>query len=237
MTDLAALRSANARRFDAAKLTRGPEFASVAKHLVAAKQRYVTVQNKTGVPWFFIAVVHEREASQKWDTQLGQGDPLHEKSVHEPRGRGPFNTWEEGAIDALVNCPPFAAHNKDWSVGGLLTELEGYNGLGYASHGVPSPYVWSGTDQYKIGKIEVDHGPIMPVVDEQLGCAGLIIAMMALDSTIDFGHPAPVVVPPPKPVAPVVADTPSIAHPAKGSIGEGIETAIAAITNFFRRKS
>lgn len=212
MTDLVALKAANAKRWANVKLTRN--FGSVARALVAAKARYQAVEAKTGVPWYFIAVVHEREASQRWDTQLGQGDPLHSVSVHVPKGRGPFSTWEDGAYDALVNCAPWAARNKDWSAGGTLTMLEQYNGLGYASRGLPSPYVWSGTDQYKSGKYVRD-GVFDPgVIDVQLGCAGLLIAMMAIDPTITFtgvvikpvipGAPAPVPPPvvTPAPVAP-----------------------------------
>src|SRR5262249_43825600 len=40
----------------------------------------------------------EREASQDWNTQLAQGDPLNQVSTHEPKRMGPFKTWEEGAI-------------------------------------------------------------------------------------------------------------------------------------------
>lgn len=155
---------------------KGPIFEKVANRLTspAAKARYQIVEKATGVPWWFIAVVHEREASQNWNTQLGQGDPLNKKSVHIPKGRGPFNTWEEGAIDALVNCAPHAAQNKDWSPEGALTMLEKYNGLGYANKGVPSPYVWAGTDQYVSGKYVRDGVYDPNVVDTQLGCAGLL---------------------------------------------------------------
>src|SRR5882757_6335565 len=154
MTDLNALTAANAKRWASAKLTRAGSFATVAKHLVApdAKQRYQSVSAKTGVPWAFIAAAHERESSQDWSGSLAQGDPWNKVSVHVPAGRGPFRSWDEAAIDALVNCAPHAARNKDWSSGGMLTKLEEYNGLGYAAHGVPSPYVWSGTNQYTSGK-------------------------------------------------------------------------------------
>lgn len=154
----------------------GTIFEKVAKRLTApeAKARYQKVEKITGVPWWFIAVAHQREASQNWNTQLGQGDPLNKKSTHEPKGRGPFKTWEDGAVDALTNCAPFAARNKDWSVGGALAKLEEYNGLGYYHKVVPSPYIWSHTDQYKSGKYIRDHVYDPNVVDSQLGCAGLL---------------------------------------------------------------
>jgi lysozyme family protein len=190
MTDLSALKSANAKRWACANLLRKVDCASVAAHLVGAKGRYLTVQAMGGVPWYIIALIHERECSQDWMASLAQGDRWNETSVHVPAGRGPFRSWEEAAIDALVACPPFAARNKDWSLGGSLTLLERYNGLGYAARGVPSPYLWAGTDQYKSGKYVRDGVYDPNAVDRQLGCAGLLIAMMALNRTIAVDTPA-----------------------------------------------
>jgi lysozyme family protein len=231
MTDLSALRRANADRWAHAKLTRAPEFNLVATRLVEAKAkaRYVAVAARTGVPWFVIAVIHQRECSQSWSGSLAQGDPWNKKAVHVPAGRGPFASWEDAAVDALVNCAPYAARNKDWSVGGTLTLLEQYNGLGYASRGRSSPYIWSGTDQYVSGKYVRDGVYDPNAIDKQLGCAGLILAMMALDASIKFGvtgandnAPRVVagtgqnVVPPHPDAAPA---KPSITNPAPGSIG------------------
>lgn len=175
-------------RWDVCKVNanKGPQFKAVADRLMApdAMARYKTVSGKTGVPWQVIAVIHEREASQNWNTQLGQGDPLNKKSVHKPKGRGPFKTWEDGAIDALTNCAPFASKNKDWSPGGTLALLEEYNGLGYANKGVPSPYLWAGTDQYVKGKYTSDGVYSPNVVDQQLGCAGLLKFMGAFKTGV-----------------------------------------------------
>ena len=111
MTDLTALKSANAKRWANARPTRN--MTPVAKALVAAKPRYQTVEASTGVPWFVIAAIHERESSQNWFASLAQGDPWNGVSVHVPAGRGPFKSWEEAAIDALAHCAPYAARNKD----------------------------------------------------------------------------------------------------------------------------
>lgn len=198
---LSALTKANQKRWDSAKITRAAEFKAVAKRLVKpeAKVRYQEIERATGVPWFVVAVIHERESSADFTTQLGQGDPLSQVSSHVPKGRGPFlnhpgdpplqDAFYRGALDALIDCAPHASRWKDWSPGGTMTLLEQYNGLAYANHGMPSPYIWSGTNQYKIGKITRDHGPIEPIVDTQLGCAGLILAMMELDNSIKFGAP------------------------------------------------
>jgi len=207
MADIATLRARNAARWAAAKLTRGPEFDRVAERLVQAKARYQAVAVKTGVPWFIIAVIHQRESSQNFTRSLAQGDPWNAVSTHVPKGRGPFKSWEDAAIDALVNCSPYAARNKDWSAAGALTLLEQYNGLGYFNKGIPSPYIWSGTNQYAKGKYVADGVFDANTVDKQLGCAGLIIAMQTIDPSIKFGG---VIVPIPDailPEPPVSAET------------------------------
>lgn len=227
MANLSAITSANSKRWNTAKLTRGPEFVPVAKRLAAttAKVRYLEIEKATGVPWFVIAVIHEREASQRWDRQLAQGDPLNQVSTHVPKGRGPFlnhpddpllqDAFYRGALDALIDCAPYASRWKDWSPGGTMTLLEQYNGLGYANRGLPSPYIWSGTDQYRSGKYVRD-GVFDPnVVDSQLGCAGLILAMMRIDPSITFAAaPAATPKPPPMPVPPkqepIKVPTPSL---------------------------
>jgi lysozyme family protein len=230
MTDLVALKAANTKRWSVARQTR--DGSSAANRLVAAKSHYQAVERVTRVPWFVIAVIHEREASQSWSGSLAQGDPWNRVSVHVPSGRGPFNSWEEAAIDALVNCAPFGARWKDWSAGGALTLLEQYNGLGYSRMGRPSPYVWAGTDQYVSGKYVKDGVYDPNVIDKQLGCACLLIAMSKLDSGVTFTSLAQ---PGPQPAqsSPTPPAPPSITNPSKGSIGAFIASIFNAI---FRKK-
>lgn len=229
MADIALLKKRNAARWAKAKLTRAKEFVPVAKRLVAAKDRYLVVEDRTGVPWFFIAVTHERESGQRWDRSLAQGDPWNRVSTHVPKGRGPFKSWEDAAYDALVNCAPHAAANKDWSVGGLLTMLERYNGLGYANKGIPSPYVWSGTDQYAMGKYVADGVFDAHAVDKQLGCAGLLLAMKNIDPSIELGGPPPVNIPV-TPI-PVPAPKPVETQPSAWA------SLFSAIASLFKRKA
>ena len=87
-------------------------------------------------------------------------------------------------MDALVVCPPHAAHWHDWSIGGALTLLEQYNGLGYASMGIPSPYVWASTDQYHAGKYIADGHFDPHAIDHQVGCAALLARMSLIDMSI-----------------------------------------------------
>jgi lysozyme family protein len=207
MTDLVALQKANDQRWHDAHITRGTAFNAAAAKAFKNKSRYVDVvrrcralgSNMPDEAWVFIAVVHNRESSMDFTTHLGQGDPLNKKTTHVPEGRGPFfgpDAFEQGAVDALVYCAPRAAvANKDWSVSGMLTYAERYNGLAYANvhtaqypNGAPSPYIWAGTNEYVSGKVLVDHGPVVwSTVDPQLGCAGLLLAIDALDDGVNFG--------------------------------------------------
>jgi lysozyme family protein len=199
--NLIELQKLNDKRWHAAKITRGPVFDKIAKKIYANKNRYLDIvrrcrelgSNMPDSAWVFIGVVHNRESSLDFTTHLGQGDPLNKKTVNIPAGRGPFlgpDAFERGAVDALVYCAPKAAvANKDWSISGMLTYLERYNGMGYANRGIPSPYLWAGTNQYKQGKYISDGVFSATTVDQQLGCAGLILAIDALDDGIDFEAP------------------------------------------------
>ena len=238
MTGLNALAAANAARWHNAKLTR--DFGAIARRLVSpsAKARYESVSGRTGVPWAVIAVIHERECSQDWTRSLAQGDPWNRTSVHVPAGRGPFISWEAAAVDALVNCPPYAARNKDWSIGEALTKLEEYNGLGYAARGLPSPYLWSGTDRYTSGKYVRDGVYDPDAVDQQLGCAGLLKAMVALDPTAGLASEQSVSITSGRirnssPSRQSKPTRPSLSNPSKGSIGALVASILAAL---FRRR-
>lgn len=176
-----------------------PAAQKFAKRALSHKAEYVaiseTIKNQTGkyVPWWFIPLVHERECIRgvdNWTCNIGQGTPFNQKSHIKPYN-GPFHSFREAAIAALVNEAPHAANNTNWSGGGTMTIAEAYNGMGYAKKGLPSPYVWSGTDQYVKGKYIRD-GVFDPnKVDTQLGVAISLKAMMELDSTIlvDGDHP------------------------------------------------
>lgn len=200
MIDLHNLAALNLARWKVCRIL--PEWIpildKVSHHLVDAKARYQTVEAKTGVPWAVIAVIHQRESSQSWSASLAQGDRWDRESIHVPRGRGPFPSWEAAAMDALKICSPHAADWHDWTIGGALTLLEQYNGLGYASgpfdHATgrryppqASPYIWSGTDQYHRGKYPSDGHFDPNAIDHQTGCAGLLQRMTLLDQSIAAG--------------------------------------------------
>jgi lysozyme family protein len=154
---------------------------NVAKRLLGNKNRYVTVQNLSGVPWPVTAVIHERESSQSWAANLANGDPWNKPTIHVPRGLGPYGSWEDAAVAALHYD---FANWRDWTIGGALCALEKYNGFGYALRGMVSPYLWASTNQYIRGKFTADGHFDPAAIDHQLGCAGLLMRMNVADSSV-----------------------------------------------------
>jgi lysozyme family protein len=168
-------------------------FNQVAARLIAAKPRYQALFAQTSVPWPVIALIHERECSQNWALNIAQGDPWNAVSIHVPAGQGPFASWDDAAVNALVTDEQMNTWGHWDTIEGTLTRLELYNGAGYAEMNLPSPYVWSRTNQYVSGKYVADHDFDSNAIDSQEGCAPLMACMMGQDPTIltDFGWAAP----------------------------------------------
>lgn len=195
MTNIPFLIQANQKRWDICKVTpsRLNEVNATAMKLCGkyAKDQYLELEKATGVPWYIIAVIHEREGDQNFNTSLAQGDPWRVVSRHVPRGRGPFKSFFDAGVDSLVRCPPYASRWRDWTPGGALTLLEEYNGLGYEIyHNESSPYNWGATNQEMWGKYTSDGSYSSHAWDTQLGCAAMLKQMMVIDPTITFATAA-----------------------------------------------
>lgn len=151
---------------------------NVAKHIASHKDQYVQISKVTGVPWFMIGILHEREAGLNFASYLGDGEPLDHETHNAPKGRGPFKDFFTGAVDAL-------AHEgfdeiKDWSLGSILFHMEEFNGEGYHNHGLPSPYVWSWSNKYQSGKYDRDGHFVSTLVDAQIGGAIIMFSLLQL---------------------------------------------------------
>jgi len=181
----------NAQRWGNALFTRSSQINAQADKIIKNRTRYELVSKATGVPWDVIGVIHYRESSGDFRGVLHNGQKIigtGKLTTLVPKGRGPFSTWEDAAVDALANCHPYLARNKDWSIGATLDKLEAYNGLGYRNKGLPSPYLWAGTDQYVKGKYVAD-GKFDPNhVDQQLGVAPIL---MKIRETVAQEAPKP----------------------------------------------
>lgn len=144
--------------------------------ILVNKYRYVNIAHhfqNPGLKWWLVAVIHYHECSLNFNCYLGNGQPLNRVTTIEPKGRGPFKSFEEGAIDAIE----YQGLDKveDWSIGNVLYILEGYNGYGYSKyHGINSPYLWSGTNQYTSGEYISDGKYKKDVVSSQIGVAILL---------------------------------------------------------------
>ncbi len=166
------------------KSSRVAEFTRYAERLIANKSRYVAIEKRTGVPWWLIAVLHMRESDANFKTYLGNGEPLSRKTRLVPRGRGPFASFEDGAVDALRIDGLSAV--KDWRIEKALYYCEIFNGAGYHNKGLPSPYVWGGTNQQRAGKYIADGRFSSTAWDGQPGCAPILATMAKMDPTIQF---------------------------------------------------
>ncbi|MFC0220557.1 hypothetical protein ACFFJ7_19450 [Pseudochelatococcus lubricantis] len=144
------------------------------------RARYEAVAEKSGVPWWFIAIVHGMEASFSFTGHLHNGDPLAARTVQVPKGRpkvwNPPSDWNSSALDALEIEGFF--HQPDWSLARVLYRFEGFNGYGYHALGINSPYLWSFSDQWTKGKFVADHKFDPNAASKQCGAAVMLRALV-----------------------------------------------------------
>jgi len=152
---------------------RTADVAAVAQKLQASRARYEAVGNPLGIPWEFVAAVHQMECSARFDLHLHNGDPLTARTTHVPAGRplagAPPFTWQESATDALTFMKLHEV--KDWSVAGTLYQMEKYNGFGYRKRNIFTPYLWAGSNHYVAGKFVRDGKFDPAAVSKQIGAA------------------------------------------------------------------
>lgn len=171
-----------------------PSVTKAARLVLANKERYQSVEQRTGVPWYLVGCLHLREADCNFHCHLHNGDPLTARTYHVPAGR-PLNgnppfTWEESAQDALTMRGLPLVHG--WTIERVAYEAEGYNGWGYYFKGRLSPYDWSGdtldgSHEEATGKYIRDHVFDPSVIDRQPGVMAVLKVMTQLDPSI-LGH-------------------------------------------------
>jgi|VirMetMinimDraft_7_1064189.scaffolds.fasta_scaffold08663_5 lysozyme family protein len=139
------------------------------------KGRYFSVSRSSGVPWQIIAVIHVLESGGDFRGVLHNGERIigtGKKTRLVPAGRGPFETWEEAAIDALA----IKKQPEEWNIVNALYYLERFNGLGYLRDRKKphSPYLWSFSKHYFRGKYTSDGNYSRTAVSKQCGAAVLL---------------------------------------------------------------
>lgn len=150
----------------------------IVNKMLSNKSRYEYVSKKFPNPirWYHIACLHQMEGELNFNTYLGNGQSIYKKTTIVPKGRGPFPSFEAGAIDSIIQEKLNLV--QDWSVGNTLEILERFNGWGYANRGINSPYLWSGTNHYNKGKY-VSDGKFDPnYVSRQIGIAPIMKVLL-----------------------------------------------------------
>ncbi len=160
------------------------EMTAYASFAIAHKDVYLEVEHATGVLWPHVAVLHRRESDANFSTYLGNGDPLNRHTVHVPRGRGPFPTFLAGAIDALRLDG--LTNVIDFRLEKILWYSEIFNGLGYEMHGLPSPYLFGGSNIQRAGKYVSDGVWSSTTWDSQPGCAPILAMIAKLDPSVQY---------------------------------------------------
>jgi lysozyme family protein len=156
----------------------------------SGREQYEAVQDALGIPWEVVAAIHYRESSFSFTKHLHNGDPLDKLTTRVPAGRpvgwmelpAKDRTWFRSAIDALRTR--VKAVKGEWTDETIADFCERFNGLGYRNKGLPSPYVWSGTDKYEKGKYVAD-GKFNPnVVDKQLGIMVIVHGLRVIEAPV-----------------------------------------------------
>lgn len=157
-------------------ITRPHDIETAANLIISHKDRYKELEGLTNVPWYFIGICHYRESDCNFGTHLHNGDSLRARTHNVPAGRpikgSPPFSFNESAIDAL-GFQGFLGQ-KDWSIERISYRFETFNGFGYRMNGVPSAYLYSGTNQYTRGKYVADHVFDPTVADVQVGTMGIL---------------------------------------------------------------
>lgn len=146
----------------------------VESHRVAL---YQPAQSRTGVPWVMFGLSHFREATCNPARQILNGQPWTQRTTIVPKGRGPWQSWIDAAIEAAREHDWTSI--RAWSIPVILAELESYNGLGYAYRDKDSPYLWSFTNWgIGVGKFVADGQYDSMEVDKQCGVAPILKSLI-----------------------------------------------------------
>ena len=200
--------------WDNMEITNADAVDRAAQKAIEHKEKYQKVEQAVLVPWPVIAGLHMRESGADFSTYLGNGQKLNRRTTLVPKGRGPFKTWEAGAIDAIKYDDLDQIMMEDWSVEMACYAGEKYNGFGPRNRGVNTGYLWSMSNNYERGKYtETTRGSTWNanMVDKQVGMMPMLKRMMELDPSIKF--------PPDLPEGAIPTVTPSEIQDRLGAMG------------------
>lgn len=182
------LKTGYQRLFDTCVIREGkyPVLDKCVQTIVAGQKQYEAISAATGIPWYFIGIIHNMECSCNFNKHLHNGDPLNARTAQVPKGNpkkgNPPFSFFDSATDAL-NVEGFTQW-ADWSIGGMLYCFEKYNGFGYRKKNINSPYLWSCSNQYSKGKYVKDGIFDPQAVSSQVGTAVILRRMSELQIAV-----------------------------------------------------
>ena len=157
-----------------------PQIDRTIDRILTGKDKYRQIERQIGIPIHVTALIHAMEADCDFDCHLFNGDSLAARTINEPKGypkegNPPFS-WGQSAVASLIQSN--LVNWSDWTIPGILYQLEGYNGWGYVDTKIYSPYLWSYTNIYRSGKY-VSDGKFDPeAVSGQPGAAAILMRMV-----------------------------------------------------------
>lgn len=188
--------------------------------LLHDKAIYQRIFEATGVPVAGLMALSEREMTGNLHCYLGNGQRLTMRTTIVPKNRGPFpdtpDGFVKGALDALHldGLDQVARSGEGWTAERFAFESELWNGFGYRSHGIPSPYVFGGTTVQRPGKFVADHVYSNTLMDPQLGTVAIVEKLFELDPSLkfaDFGAKVD------------AGAAPIVPQPAPAGVGGGVD--------------
>jgi lysozyme family protein len=186
--------------------------------------RYDAGCRATGVNVAWAAASFEREASSRFNLNPAQGWPLDSQSKWVPHN-GPFKDWTTAQVAAydIDGLDKVGAANWTWERG--CYEGEAFNGWGYRSHGIRSPYLWAGTSLYTDGKYVADGVWSATEVDQQLGIVPMMYAIVQLRPQLAMADAFPQAIPSP-PIVPAPAPIP-VGHQDAAALHDALNKLLA----------
>ncbi len=157
--------------------------------VMAGQARYRALAATTGVPWWFMGILHLMECSCSFKRHIHNGDPLAARTVTVPAGR-PVGvampcTWEASAVDAFElhgwladQVRRLGDGTADWTLAAVLWRFEAWNGFGYRHRGLRSPYLWAGSTLEQPGRYVSDGVWDGAAWSKQIGAAVVLKQMV-----------------------------------------------------------
>ena len=151
-----------------------PQYLDVAKRMNAANPEVFAD---------ILGAIHFKEASCDFRGVLHNGEKIvgtNKKTTIVPKGRGPFATWADAAVDAInIESGRWKALlGGSTDIGDILYAMERFNGTGYitgAGRSETSPYLWACSNVNDGRGKYVSDGKFDPNADTGSSAGGAVI--------------------------------------------------------------